>query len=52
LVFPALGAGRAALELFLEMLPNRGIKYTWYEKQAEATVTHLQVCFGDALEIR
>jgi alkylation response protein AidB-like acyl-CoA dehydrogenase len=31
------------LELFLERLPNRGIQYTWYEKQAEATLTHLQV---------
>lgn len=43
LVFPALGAARAALETFLAQLPRRGIQYTWYEKQAEATVTHLQV---------
>lgn len=48
LVFPALGAGRAALEIFLETLPNRGIQYTWYEKQAEATVTHLQVSEASA----
>jgi len=48
LVFPALGAGRAALETFLEMLPNRGIQYTWYKKQAEATVTHLQVSEASA----
>ena len=41
LVFPALGAARAALETFLAQLPKRGIQYTWYEKQAEATVTHL-----------
>jgi 3-hydroxy-9,10-secoandrosta-1,3,5(10)-triene-9,17-dione monooxygenase len=48
LVFPALGTGRAALEIFLETLPNRGIQYTWYEKQAEATVTHLQVSEASA----
>lgn len=43
LVFPALGAARAALETFLTQLPDRGIQYTWYERQAEAPVTHLQV---------
>jgi 3-hydroxy-9,10-secoandrosta-1,3,5(10)-triene-9,17-dione monooxygenase len=43
LVFPALGMAKAALELFLEKAPNRGIAYTWYEKQDEAAVTHLQV---------
>ncbi|HEX5689511.1 MAG TPA: acyl-CoA dehydrogenase family protein, partial [Roseiflexaceae bacterium] len=43
LVFPLLGAARAMLEMFLEKLPNRGIQYTWYTKQAEAAVTHLQV---------
>jgi 3-hydroxy-9,10-secoandrosta-1,3,5(10)-triene-9,17-dione monooxygenase len=48
LVFPALGAARAALEIFLEKLPERGIQYTWYEKQAEATVTHLQVAEASA----
>jgi alkylation response protein AidB-like acyl-CoA dehydrogenase len=48
LVFPALGLGRAALEIFLEMLPGRGIKYTWYEKQAAAAVTHLQVAEASA----
>jgi 3-hydroxy-9,10-secoandrosta-1,3,5(10)-triene-9,17-dione monooxygenase len=48
LVFPALGAGQAALELFLERLPSRGIKYTWYEKQGEAAVTHLQVSEASA----
>jgi 3-hydroxy-9,10-secoandrosta-1,3,5(10)-triene-9,17-dione monooxygenase len=48
LVFPALGLGRAALEVFLEALPSRGIKYTWYEKQAEAAVTHLQVSEASA----
>ena len=48
LVFPALGAARAALEIFLEKLPDRGIQYTWYENQAEATVTHLQVAEASA----
>ena len=43
LVFPLLGAARAMLEMLLEKLPNRGIQYTWYTKQAEAAITHLQV---------
>jgi len=43
LAFPILGAARAMLEVFLERLPYRGIQYTWYTKQAEATLTHLQV---------
>jgi 3-hydroxy-9,10-secoandrosta-1,3,5(10)-triene-9,17-dione monooxygenase len=43
LAFPLLGAARGMLELFLERLPGRGILYTWYTKQAEATLTHLQV---------
>ncbi|MEN0106475.1 MAG: acyl-CoA dehydrogenase family protein [Pseudomonas sp.] len=43
LVFPALGLGVAALETFLEALPRRGIQYSWYSKQGEAPVTHLQV---------
>ena len=43
LCFPELGAGRAALDIFAEQLPKRGIIYTWYTKQAEAPVTHLQV---------
>jgi alkylation response protein AidB-like acyl-CoA dehydrogenase len=34
---------KAALELFLAKAPNRGIAYTWYEKQDEAAVTHLQL---------
>jgi 3-hydroxy-9,10-secoandrosta-1,3,5(10)-triene-9,17-dione monooxygenase len=34
---------KAALELFLEKAPSRGIAYTWYEKQDEAAITHLQV---------
>ncbi len=43
LIYPLLGAARAMQELLLERLPSRGIQYTWYTKQAEATITHLQV---------
>ena len=43
LAFPVLGAGMHMLEHFLERLPSRDIKLTPYTKQAEATVTHLQV---------
>ena len=43
LTFPALGVASAALEVFLEQLPRRGIQYTWYTKQSEAPLTHLQV---------
>lgn len=39
----ALGAARAALELFHERLPGRPITYTNYTNKAEAPVTHLQV---------
>jgi 3-hydroxy-9,10-secoandrosta-1,3,5(10)-triene-9,17-dione monooxygenase len=46
--FPLLGATRGMLELFLERLPNRGILYTWHKKQAEATLTHLQVAEASA----
>jgi 3-hydroxy-9,10-secoandrosta-1,3,5(10)-triene-9,17-dione monooxygenase len=42
LVFPLLGMAKAALELFLEKAPDRGIAYTWYDKQDEAAITHLQ----------
>ncbi len=48
LVFPILGAARAMLELLLERLPSRGIQYTWYTKQAEAAITHLQVAEATA----
>lgn len=43
LAFPALGLGVAALETFLDTLPRRGIQYSWYAKQSEAPITHLQV---------
>jgi alkylation response protein AidB-like acyl-CoA dehydrogenase len=43
LLSPPLGMARAALEIFLEKLPNRKIQYTWHNSQAEATVTHLKV---------
>jgi alkylation response protein AidB-like acyl-CoA dehydrogenase len=42
IVFPALGIAKAALELFLEKAPHRSIAYTWYAKQDEAAITHLQ----------
>lgn len=40
---PALGLARAALDIFMERLPNRRISYTFYDKQSEAPVTHLQL---------
>lgn len=43
LIYPLLGAARAMQEMLLERLPSRGIQYTWYTKQTESTVTHLQV---------
>jgi 3-hydroxy-9,10-secoandrosta-1,3,5(10)-triene-9,17-dione monooxygenase len=43
LVFPALGMAKAALEMFVEKASHRSIPYTFYEKQDEAAVTHLQV---------
>jgi len=46
--FPILGAVRTMLDLLLERLPSRGIQYTWYTKQAEATITHLQVAEATA----
>ncbi|MBB5870005.1 alkylation response protein AidB-like acyl-CoA dehydrogenase [Allocatelliglobosispora scoriae] len=38
-----VGLGRAALEAFLERLPDRKISYTNYASQGEAPLTHLQV---------
>lgn len=49
LTFPALGIARAAQEMFLEKLPGRGIQYTWYAKQSEAAVTHLQAGEASAM---
>jgi 3-hydroxy-9,10-secoandrosta-1,3,5(10)-triene-9,17-dione monooxygenase len=43
LVFPALGMAKSALEMFLEKASSRSIAFTRYEKQDEASVTHLQV---------
>ena len=48
LAFPQLGAGRGALDVFLEKMHSRGIQYTSYTKQAEAPVTHLQVAEASA----
>lgn len=38
-----LGLARAALTTFFQRLPQRGITYTTYARQAEAPITHLQV---------
>ncbi len=38
-----LGLARAALANFFQRLPERGIAYTTYARQAEAPITHLQV---------
>jgi alkylation response protein AidB-like acyl-CoA dehydrogenase len=38
----ALGVARAALAEFTERSHRRGITYTFYERQSEAAVTHLQ----------
>jgi 3-hydroxy-9,10-secoandrosta-1,3,5(10)-triene-9,17-dione monooxygenase len=43
LVGPLLGLTQAALEAVVERAPRRGITFTVYEKQADATVTHLQL---------
>ncbi|MCX4706187.1 acyl-CoA dehydrogenase family protein [Streptomyces sp. NBC_01373] len=39
----ALGLARAALAEFSERIHQRGITYTFYERQHEAPVTHLQI---------
>lgn len=38
-----LGLARAAIDLFGQRIQKRGITYTPHERQAEATVTHLQL---------
>ena len=38
-----VGMARGAMELFLERLPSRSIATTFYDKQAEAPVTHLML---------
>ncbi|MFJ7729210.1 acyl-CoA dehydrogenase family protein [Neobacillus sp. NPDC097160] len=43
IVAPALGLAQAAMDLYMERLPKAGIGNTFYNKQAEAPVTHLQV---------
>jgi alkylation response protein AidB-like acyl-CoA dehydrogenase len=48
LTFPILGGGSTGLELFLASLPKRAIQYTFYAKQGEAAVTHLQVSEASA----
>jgi 3-hydroxy-9,10-secoandrosta-1,3,5(10)-triene-9,17-dione monooxygenase len=43
IAFPALGAGLAALDIFMAQLPKRAIAQTGYKKQIEAPITHLQL---------
>lgn len=43
IAFPALGAGLAALDVFMEQLPRRAITASPYMKQGEAPITHLQL---------
>lgn len=38
-----VGIARGALEAYLDRLPGRAITYTFYDKKAEAPITHLQV---------
>ncbi|MFI9818289.1 acyl-CoA dehydrogenase family protein [Saccharothrix variisporea] len=44
----AVGAGRGALEVFLERLPGRGIVYTRWTEQAETPLTHVLVAGAEA----
>ncbi|QQQ78237.1 acyl-CoA dehydrogenase family protein [Saccharothrix sp. 6-C] len=46
---PAIGMARAALENFLERVPNRKITYTHYDRQVDAPITHLQL--GEAIQL-
>ena len=43
LTFPVLGLGMHMVETFLETMPRRDIRLTFYTKQGEAPVTHLQL---------
>ncbi|MFC0397855.1 acyl-CoA dehydrogenase family protein [Paraburkholderia rhizosphaerae] len=43
LVCSMVGMARAAVELFMEKIGTRGIAFTTYGKQDDATVTHLQI---------
>ncbi|CAB3760304.1 acyl-CoA dehydrogenase family protein [Paraburkholderia humisilvae] len=43
LVCSMVGMARAAVELFMEKIGTRGIAFTIYEKQDDATVTHLRI---------
>jgi alkylation response protein AidB-like acyl-CoA dehydrogenase len=46
---PAVGMARAALENYLEWVPNRKITYTHYERQSDAPITHIQL--GEAVQL-
>jgi 3-hydroxy-9,10-secoandrosta-1,3,5(10)-triene-9,17-dione monooxygenase len=43
LICPMLGMAKAAVELFMGNIGMRGIAFTTYEKQDEASITHLQI---------
>ncbi|MCM3767782.1 acyl-CoA dehydrogenase family protein [Neobacillus niacini] len=43
IVGPALGLAQAVMDLYMERLPKAGIGNTFYTKQSEAPITHLQV---------
>ncbi|GAB2920626.1 acyl-CoA dehydrogenase family protein [Paraburkholderia jirisanensis] len=43
LVCPMVGMAKAAVELLMEKIDTRGIAFTTYGKQSEASVTHLQI---------
>ncbi|MDF2114154.1 acyl-CoA dehydrogenase family protein [Roseiarcaceae bacterium H3SJ34-1] len=43
LTYPIMGLGMHMIETFLETLPKRDIKLTFYNRSAEAPVTHLQI---------
>lgn len=48
LIFPALGMAKGALELFIDKASQRSISFSFYEKQDEAAVTHLQIAEASA----
>ena len=43
IVGPALGLAQAAMDLYMERLSKAGIGNTFYSKQSEAPITHMQV---------
>ncbi|MEV6926606.1 acyl-CoA dehydrogenase family protein [Dactylosporangium sp. NPDC051485] len=43
-----IGAGRGALDVFLQRLPGRGITYTPWTDQSQHPLTHIQVATAEA----